>query len=55
MWRKTDDIAARFLPAAHSLTDSGAGRAAEIVSAMHRFCYANCVMPTRMIVVQMNR
>jgi hypothetical protein len=31
------------------------GRAAQIVSAMHRVCYANCVMPTRMIVVQMNR
>jgi hypothetical protein len=55
MWRKTDDIAAKFPQTAHSLTDSGAGRAAEIVSAMHRFCYANCVMPTRMIVVQMNR
>jgi hypothetical protein len=54
MWRKADDIAARYPQAAHSLTKSGE-RDAQIVGAMRRVYYANCVMPTRMIVVQRHR
>jgi hypothetical protein len=54
MWRKTDDIAARFPQAAYSLTVASE-RHAQIVGAMRRVCYANCVTPTRMIVVQVKR
>jgi hypothetical protein len=52
MWRKTDDIAARYVRLAHSLADAARDRDAQIVGAMHRVYYANCVMPTRKNVVQ---